>query len=180
MIRAEVIYTGEYLRDSDKYNNKRAMVLSLLIRIGMLIAYAAVLVIGLHYEFGSDNRLFRVGAVVWLLFFIAEVRKLVQRLRVDRLYESIKPSEDKREFCFDDNGLTFTIRKPYSEIKREFSYQQLYGAAETNKYFFVHLYKTQVGIIGKDDITQGTAAELRELLMNSMPDRFVTDTEGRI
>ena len=181
MIRADVIYTGEYLRDSDKYNNRSSNIKAVIISIARIPVDIAVIVLCWRYlEFDDLSLIFKVGLVLGIMLLISNIRKLFGLFRHGSKIENTPPSEEKREFFFDDNGLVFIKRGTISEIRREFTYQQLYAVTETNKYFFVNLYKNLVCIIGKNDITEGSADELRELLIRHMCDKFLIDTEGSV
>ena len=110
----------------------------------------------------------------------SNVKKIIKLLRQPKVMENTPHGEEKREFFFDDDVFTFVKRGTISEVKREFTYQNLYAATETNRYFFIHLYKHTVCIIGKNDFSEGTALQLRELLVQKMSDKFLIDTEGSI
>ena len=181
MIRADVIYTGEYLRDSEKYNNRSHNIKAILINIALLpVDIAFIVLCARYFNAGELSLLFRAGVVFGILLLFSNTRNLINLLRSGRIIEQTPPAEEKREYFFDDKGLTFIKRGTISEIKREFTYDQLYSATETNRYFYIYLYKNMICIIGKNDFIEGSAEELRGLLIKHMCDKFLIDTEGGV
>lgn len=181
MIRADVIYTGRYISDSYVYNNKKQRMRSLILWIAEVVFLAVLGVWALAYLGHSAISVYiKIALVFYAVSVFSNVKKIIKLLRQPKVMENTPPDEEKREFFFDDDVFTFVKRGTISEVKREFTYQNLYAATETNRYFFIHLYKHTVCIIGKNDFSEGTALQLRELLVQKMSDKFLIDTEGSI
>lgn len=181
MIRADVIYTGEYLRDSHRYNNRKQTVRTYIFGIAEIVFLTAVSVWALSLmRYGSITGVIKIALVINIFSVIVTVKKLIKQARYGKELEKTPPAEEKREYFFGEDRFVFVKRGTISEVKREFAYHDLYAATETNKYFYIHLYKNLVCIIGKNDFTEGSADELRALLIRKMIDKFLIDTEGGV
>lgn len=181
MIRAEVIYTGEYLRDSHFYNGRKQIILWYVMKIIEIVFLTILTVWGLYYCLHSRYaNIIIIAAVLNTFSVISGIKKIIKELGRKKELENTPPAKETREYFFGEDMFTFIKRGADTEIKREFAYPDLHAATETNKYFYIHLYRNLVCIIGKNDITEGSASELRELLISKMVDRFLIDTEGSV
>lgn len=124
-----------------------------------LIAAAVFLVIGI----ASGNAVFYVGAGV--LFVLAVALPLItlalQNAKIDKkVVQNPNYLKTEQYFQFGEESFRLTIKVGSHTEEMEVPYAQVPRVHETKEYFYIYIGRSQVLILNKANITEGTADEL--------------------
>ncbi|HBP37801.1 MAG TPA: hypothetical protein DD640_03510 [Clostridiales bacterium] len=91
-----------------------------------------------------------------------------------RYYRSVEQAlMVPNHYVFADDQMTVQPESDPLDEPVVFRYETILKVHETAYYFFLSLSKGQSCIVGKNDFTSGTPAELRELLTERLGERFI-------
>lgn len=84
----------------------------------------------------------------------------------EKIYSSVNSYE------FDEDSLLFKSKRPDAYTEYTKKYNEFKYAVEDNNFFVLYSKENIVYIIGKNDITEGTPAELSDLLERKLGKKF--------
>jgi len=127
----------------------------------------------------NPKDLFNLVAALIMLFLMI-VLGLILWLMPRRYYRSIKKYLDMPcSFVFDDDHFIADSNSPLWQGHTDGQYEMLHRVYETDRFFYVYINSNQAHLVGKADISVGSAAELRQLFLKKLGNRFIITRRAR-
>ena len=175
MIKAQVVYSTEHFRSLNRSINRVRLPLNIAYRLGATLYFVSLGMILYWYFRNINNKLLLIAMLgMCALAAFMEVKCLISLKNFDAEADKIPVTGENRLFVFDENGEAFTefITDENENTRKTFPYSHLYRAEENDRFFLIFIRKHLACIVGKHEITEGSPAQLRELLSQRLGDRF--------
>ncbi|MBQ8961088.1 MAG: YcxB family protein [Ruminococcus sp.] len=175
MIKAHLTYTTEHLIALARAKNRRRLPFQIVFRAGCVAYFISLGVLVYWYFRELSNK-----TMVWVLlcFFAlaaySETKKLLKLLHIDDEVKKIPTTGENRLFVFGEEEGCFyeLIRDENEDSRKNFRYELIHKAEETDRFFVIFIKPELACIVGKNEIVEGSPRELRELLSRKLGSRF--------
>ena len=175
MVKAQNVYTAEHFRAANSVKITGIKPYAAIAVLLILTAVCGSLALVRTYKAmlagrDADAFILMISGIValWLGYRLA----VAVRER-DTLFEKAASRNIVRRFEVDENELLEFCDSETEHSERHFSMSGIFKAYDTGAYFIIYLYEDLFCMIGYDDITEGTPAELRSLLSGAVGDRLI-------
>ena len=175
MVKAENVYTADHFRAA---NSVRITGIKPYIAIAVLLLFTAVcgsFALVRTYKAwlagrNADGFILMTSGIILLWQGYRLAAAVRER---DELFEKAASKNIVRRFEVYENEILEFCDSETEHSERHFSMPGIFKAYDTGAYFIIYMYEDLFCMIGYDDITEGTPAELRSLLSNAVGDRLI-------
>ncbi|NCA97157.1 MAG: YcxB family protein [Bacteroidia bacterium] len=125
---------------------------------------------GIDYAQKMNDGITIIGIGLFFFPFILLVIFVSQKINIKSMF--LLSNETINVFEFDDNKFTIIQTKGDSyKSTTESDYSIFYKVIETNTLFLFYISNAACHVVPKKDIIEGTIEDLREVLINNLPEK---------
>lgn len=172
MVKFNTVFDASVTREANKHQHKK-------------MAWVYVVFTALFVLLGVMDVLdgYLVSGIVWIVFgvgfypLVLLFTKLLQKGMNKSM--SVMSEETHEEYQFyEDHVVIIQTKGEDFKGTTEAKYNYFYQAVETKTHYLLYISKTQVHVIDKSKITEGTLEEMNEILRKQMPEGKFDEYRG--
>ncbi len=178
MIRAKVVYTLEHMKQIKKCYGTFSLLVIIICTVIILLGIAFELLTLLAFLI-SDTPIPPDLISLFVLSFSLAILFIMSNIWLFFLYPRTFLKNHRKKYGdipifyeFNENNMSIEHIGTDFEEHLRFTYDKLDKVKETKKYFLLYPQRYSVYIIGKHEITEGTADDLRNLLKSKLGNKF--------
>lgn len=171
IIKSVTVYTDDYFRALSKYEKKYT------IRRIVTFAFAIIITLAnLKHAFYlvkiPENMYYGICLIGVSLILISYIVENIIHHLVDKKKTKKDFFNTLIRYYFDEDEFSFEMDAENFHLKRKYKYNDIFSIIETENYFLIYPQKNMVLITGKNDITDGNAPELKNLLSDKTGKKY--------
>ncbi len=138
----------------------------------LFIIFAAFTIFGIAMGNSFKSMAVYFAGIIWCIVVYIYVFLLNPKIT----YKSFKKKYTKNatiKYQFTERSVGITIESENGKTEKRYNYRDMFRVYETPEYYFLYGKRSESYIMKKSGLTQGTAAELSEIISKENPKVFI-------